>query len=216
MGLARTYRTTTQVAVIGLLTGVFLSTDAATGARSSCATPHGYRVEAKTRKAVVLVERHGDDRFGCLFSVGRHIPVAPSPFYKLSGRYVAYRSDTSDVSATRSVLMVVRDLKNGHFRHIAAMYKDPAFVDAEAPSTYTDVTLKRNGSVAWISCFTHDDDGARCLGRDPEVPFEVWRADTRGHKLLDKSSEMGIHSLKRDGSNITWRKSGDTRSATLR
>jgi hypothetical protein len=117
---------------------------------SHCATPNGYRVAAKTGKAVVLVKRRGHSGYGCVFGVGRHFGVADSPFYKLSGPYVAYSSESVDVTGARSVLLVVRDLRDGRFRHVAPAYKDRAYRGSEARGTVTDITLEHHGSVAWI------------------------------------------------------------------
>jgi hypothetical protein len=80
-----------------------------------------------------------------------------------------------------------------------------------------DLVLKKNGSVARISCapIFATADQSDCY-MDPDAPPEVWRTDLRGTKMLDASADIGLRSLKRRGSTITWRDGSALRHAQLK
>jgi hypothetical protein len=182
-----------------------------------CLTPRGYEVAERSREAVVLVRKRDGRAYGCLFAVGRHYGVSNAANYTLAGRYVAYDSESFGPDGTESLYVAVRNLRNGHFAHAAPIYKDDAFEEAEAPGAITDLVLKRNGSVAWISCFANNAHRRPCFpSPDPDLPYQVWRADTRGRKMLDASDGVARRSLRRDGSTLSWRHGAETRTATLR
>jgi hypothetical protein len=63
--------------------------------------------------------------------------------------------------------------------------------------------------VAWIA-----QGGSVVSGRRTEV--EVNRADARGGALLDSGSGIDDRSLRLNGSTITWRDRGRTRSGSLK
>jgi hypothetical protein len=94
------------------------------------------------------------------------------------------------------------------------VYAYPGFPIGESQGAVTDLTLKRNASVAWISCFGYSTRSCS------NAPYQVWRADRRAgkweHELLEESSDIQPRSLRRQDSTITWRRGEATRSASLR
>jgi hypothetical protein len=186
---------------------------------SSCHKPRGYVVQAKSHEAVVFRRRSGLRAYGCLYRRGKLVLLSDAVGnYRLAGRYVAYLLHSSDTEGTFTRVMV-RDLRSGGFRHIEAAYSqlpESRPDDGEADAKVTDLTLKRDGAVAWISCPPSDPGANHCYASDPEAPYEVWRADSRGRKLLDASDAVGLRSLHREGARITWLRGGEMRSATLR
>lgn len=190
--------------------------DARADGSGHCHPTVGARVIKKTREAVVIQRRDGRV-YGCYFRSGRFTRVpADVPGYTLAGPYVAYSLQSFDPDGTEFLLLIVRDLRTGRDHHSPAIYTAPQYPDGEGPGAISDITLKRNGSVAWISCLASDPNRTRCYPPDPQAPYEVWRADRRGRKLLERSSTIRLHSLSRKASTITWRSDGMTRSAALR
>jgi hypothetical protein len=194
----------------------------AADAGSTACKPRGYVVEAESRDAIVIRRRHGSRVYGCLLSRGRLVRLndAFGP-YALAGRYVAYFAVPNDDPATGPYnLLTVRNLANGNIRRVVAAYvpqpETSAGRDGETPAAITDIVLKRNSSVAWISCRPPDPNSSDCFPRDPDTPFQVWRADRRGRKLLDSSETIRLRSLRREGHRISWRRGDEVRTATLR
>jgi hypothetical protein len=180
-----------------------------------CAVPRGYFVLKKTHRAVVIVRERGTQRvYGCLFKVDRRFRLADfSPRYPLAGRYVAYREVSEDSVAGTHYDVFVRNLRTGRASRVHPAFTDQTEDDGTINSTITDIVLKRNGSVAWISCPTRDPNAEFCFRNGP---FQVWRLDRRGAKKLDSSAKVRRDSLRREGSRISWRHGGATRHATLR
>jgi hypothetical protein len=195
------------------------SSGAGASSNGSCEKPRGYVVAAKTHEAVVFRRRFGYRAYGCLRRRGKLVRLFDAVGnYKLARRYVAYLVVTSDSEGT-FYRVIVRDLRTEGFRHIEAAYSNlPEHNpdDGEVAARITDLTLKRNGSVAWISCPPSDPNANHCAAPDPDVPYEVWRVDRRGRKLLDHSSEIELRSLIRKDSTISWRRAGAKQSATMK
>ena len=191
--------------------------------RDGCKVPRGSTVFAKSRYAVVYEDSRGRD-FGCLFSLGRRAELIDAntdytnPF-TLAGRYVAYPQTSSEPDGTTFYLLTVFDLRQGGWHTLSGIYADPPDyeVNHESAGIKTDLVLKKNGSVAWISCYPYlgDTDSTNC-SRGPGFPLEVWRTDRRGTKLLDAYTDVGKRSLKRRGSTISWRHGSKRRTAQLK
>jgi hypothetical protein len=180
-----------------------------------CAVPRGYFVLKKTHRAVVMVRERGSQRvYGCLFKVDRRVRLADfSPRYPLAGRYVAYREVSEDPVAGTHYDVFVVNLRTGRARRTHPAFTTPTADDGTVNSTITDIVLKRNGSVAWISCPTRDGNEEFCFRNGP---FQVWRLDRRYAKKLDSSAEVRRRSLRREGSRISWQHGAASRSASLR
>jgi hypothetical protein len=175
-------------------------------------------VKTKTREAVVFTNRNGYKAYACLYRRGELVRLsgAVGP-YRLAGNYVAYFLSFYEIESGPIYRVMVRDLRTGRFRHVEAAYSDlPAPEDddyGESAAKIKGLVLKRNGSVAWLSCFT--DEPGRCRGPAEYVEWEAWRADTRGRKLLDASADVRLRSLRLEGSTLTWRHGTEARTATL-
>jgi hypothetical protein len=208
-----------SIAVVAALAAAwFTGAGANGGGGGACSTPRGYVVKARSSKAVLVRRRHGQRVKGCAFRVGRffRFPLHTLRF-RLSGTYAAYERVESLPDGSEYFIVAVDDLRTGKTRRTAPAYTDPAIsTDGQVPAAVSDVALKPNGSVAWISCQAADTNLSRCLPRDPAAPYEVWRSDRRGLKLLDKSSRIGRHSLRRERSTIRWQHGEKTRRSNLR
>jgi hypothetical protein len=204
-------------AAIALLALAMAPWGSAAAARRACAKPHGYVVEVKTRYAVVYTQRRGEGAYGCLFSRGQLVPLYDSVgAWTLAGRYVAFAQVSYYPDGTVYYLFTVVDLRRSAWHLIWPMYElvDGGSGDGEDWAFVTDVVLRKNGSAAWISCRPLTASNHDCRGADE--PTEVWRSDTRGRKRLDASTDVGLRSLKRKGSTITWRHGSKARTAQLR
>jgi hypothetical protein len=182
--------------------------------RGRCEPPRGYVVFKRTAKAVVLLSRTRGPVYGCSFRTDRLIRLARySPRYPLAGRYVAYREVIPDpVGGTKYDVFVV-DLRRDRVKHVHPAYTNRTADDGTVNSTITDIVLKRNGSVAWISCPTRDPNEEFC---HRHVAYQVWRSDSRGAERLAHAEAVRLHSLKRRGSTISWRQGTQERRAGLR
>ena len=210
-------------AIVGVLAAaaLFACGTAEAATRASCTKPRGYVVKTKTREAVIFTNRHGYKAYGCLYRQGDLVRLSGAVGqYRLAGRYAAYFLRYAEVGDITQYRVMVRDLRTGGFRHIEAAYSDLPEQrpdDGYTAARVTNLTLKRNGSVAWLSCFPRDADVSHhCRAPQPDLEWEAWRADTRGRKLLDASDEVRVRSLRREGSTLTWLHGSETRTATLR
>lgn len=181
-----------------------------------CVKPHGYHVVTRSPRAVVFRNWHS---YGCLRSRGVlvRLPYAHGNF-KLAGRYVAYYLTASDETSQEYNFVVVHDLLTARRIHLGPAYTHPTDArdgSGENPAWITDMTLKHNGSVAWISCSPNVRE-TRCGGASADYPYEVWRMDRRRPHLLDASETIHPRSLKRTRSTLTWRDGDQTRTARLR
>jgi hypothetical protein len=198
---------------------VLAMTPSVATAKRACAKPHGYTVEAKTRYAVVYSGPTGDDpSYGCLFSRGRLVELYDAvDNYTLAGRYVAYEQNSYEPEGTVYYLLTVFDLRRRTWHTISPAWiwpDDSGNKDGEDLGYVADVVLRKNGSVAWISCrpvYLADYDCG-----DVGAPTEVWRRDSHGRKRLDASTGVRLRSLKREGSAITWRHGSKRRTAQLK
>jgi hypothetical protein len=184
-----------------------------------CKLPRGAKVEARTKYAVVYYDRHYRD-WGCLYSLGRRAELYDKGGnVTLAGRYVAYPQTSYEPDGTVYYLVTVFDLRKRSWHSFSSAYvsQPDGNKDGEDSALVPDVALKKNGSVAWISCWPifGDADQNNCF-RDADLPPEVWRTDSRGTKMLDASADIGLRSLKRRGNTITWRRGSHRSTAQLR
>lgn len=189
--------------------------------RQGCKKPRGYTVDAKTRYAVVYSGPTADDPvYGCLFSLGKRARLYDvSGDVTLAGRYVAYPQTSYEPDGTVYYLLTVFDLRLRRWHTLSSAYVHVSHgnPDGEDSALVTDVALKKNGAVAWISCYPiFETPNQNDCFRDPDVPPEVWRTDRRGTKMLDASADVGLRSLKRKGLTISWRHGSSRRSAQLK
>lgn len=191
---------------------------AAADARSTCPAPRGYEAAERSSEAVVWVRKSGPGRvWGCLHRVNRRILLGPaSSGYRLAGRYVAYATSFFAGEGDERFVLFVVDLATDEDR-TGPVWFDPDWSSDPAegegpPGSVTDLELKRNGSAAWISCRTLDID-QRCVKSEP---YQVWRLDRRGLRMLEESTAVERYSLEREGSRISWRSGGRVREASLR
>ena len=199
--------------------GLIAGGSAGAASHASCIKPRGYVVKEKTRAAVVFTNRNGYRAYGCLYRRGELVRLSGAVgSYTLAGKYVAYFLRFYELESGPVYRVMVRDLRTGGFRHIEAAYSDlPQQAgpdDGYVASKIRGLVLKRNGSVAWLSCFAKPSGG--CPAPAEDVEWEAWRADTRGRKLLDASADVRLRSLRLEGSSLTWRHGTHTRTATLR
>ena len=204
------------VALLAAGTAVAASAEAR---HRGCAVPRGDAVEAKTRYAVVYVQ-DAEHIYGCLFSLGRRALLfdAEDPLL-LAGRYVAYEQVSYDPDSTVYYLLTVFDLRRRTAHSFSSLYEEQpptaSSRESQDPGMATDLVLKKNGSVAWISCWRFPPGPGGCAV-DADTPAEMWRTDSRGTKLLDASTDVRLRSLKRKGSTITWRHGTERRTARLK
>ncbi len=122
----------------------------------------------------------------------------------LSGTTTAYGRESCGIDTGTSEVVVERLTDGRHLRTEAAT------VNQLAPESYQAVTslvVKGDGAVAWIA-------EARSIVRNT-IDIEVHRADKRGETELDSGRSIDPTSLRLQGSELTWRAAGSTRSATL-
>jgi hypothetical protein len=124
----------------------------------------------------------------------------------VAGQYAAYGLTNFGVD-TVLAQVIVRNLADGKKAHAA-----PAITSTHLPESFDSVdsiVVRSDGAAAWIA------QVSSVIGHGSAV-FEVHRADARGQSLLDASRSIGPRSLQLDGSTLSWRDGGRTRSATLR
>jgi hypothetical protein len=129
---------------------------------------------------------------------GRAGPIA------LAGTDVAYGYTVYGVD-TISAQVLVRDLTTGKQLRSEPATTAPARV--EFVESVDSVVVKPDGAVAWIG-----ESGSVTGG---PTNTEVDRADARGLAKLDSGGSIDVHSLRLHGGTVTWRHSGNSRSASL-
>jgi hypothetical protein len=185
--------------------------------RFSCALTHSHTVAADKQARVFYTSvRHSDgsvDRtyFGCLYNVGKRFgfpansqdvgfeQAYPNPV-RLAGRYFAYVQTDSSNS-----LMGVMVLNLHSGRLVSEAYDTNS--DHDTVPGVVAIVLNGDGHVAWI------EGGV-------DVGTEVDKVDGSGKQILDSSVESGkqsidSHSLRLQGSTVTWKHGGVLRSDKL-
>jgi hypothetical protein len=136
--------------------------------------------------------------YACLFSederylLGRNWDDESIEIPRLTAPYVAYVSRATACCSA----VDVRDLRDG------ALLRSARASETMPGQDVTDLVLKANGSVAWIVDLAPDG-------------VEVVAVDSSGRRLLDSGPDVELRSLELNGSTVTWRKAGQTRSANL-
>jgi hypothetical protein len=206
------------VVAFAAVTALVIGSGGEAGAgRGPCAVPRGYHLLKRSRHAIV-VERDRRPRhvYGCHFPTDRMVRLTPySPIYRLAGHFAAYRDFFGDaLQGGRQYHVDIMDLKRGTLRYGAAVYSySGPMDDGTISGTITGLTLKRDGSVAWISCRTGSGRDSPCRAH---ARRQVWRSDSYGDARLDDSRRVFLYSLRRRGSTISWRHGAGRRSARLR
>jgi hypothetical protein len=189
------------------------------GANAASCRFAGHRVVERGSDGVVLEGPLRDGfrtSYGCLFSVGRRVRLdhpdegINAVSFALAGRYVAFHQRFFEPVGDHFDDMVVVDLRTDRRRHIAELYTDERYDEGVLDAGTTDMALRRNGSVAWISC---EADSEGC---DRSTPYQVHRIDGRGHRLLDTGRRIGPRSLRLTRRTVRWTNAGEPRSASLR
>jgi len=128
--------------------------------------------------------------------------------FRLGGHFVAYvRRRPSGLRVT------VRELRRGRFARDATA----AVASRLGATRVTDLRLKRNGSVAWITqTIPYDVPLVPYRFPGDELPdYEVGKSDRAGQALLDKGHDITPSSLSVSGATVSWSKGGSTYSAHL-
>src|SRR5579884_2244811 len=111
----------------------------------------------------------------------------------LAGTTVAYGLQRCGID-TGSGLAVVQQLTDGHELRALAATGGRA---VEAYSEVTAIVVKSDGAVAWIGALRS------IIRKGGEI--QVHRADASGEAELDSGPGIGLTSLRRHGSRLTWR-----------
>ena len=182
----------------------------------SCATAHGKTVLSTATSRVYKtwgVDEVGGDRYAyaCRFG-GRAIalgassgdPDGTTQQFQLAGPYVSFVSYSNNESGLVEDVGVV-DLRGfgRTVRNAAPSTSEDTYGFAAKP------LLSAQGASAWVAEDCEHPD--RACGR----PYEVWIADRAGTRRVDHGNQIHPHSLTLDGSILSWRNGGDTKTASL-
>jgi hypothetical protein len=192
----------------------------AAGDTSSKCLPKDARSLLRTPAGVVFQVGKGSTPqvYACLFSRNRpqKLQLPPSAGrsvltsfanYRIQPPWIGYSWKTTIVDSGASGVAVL-NLQSGRIRRAAVSFSNSSVRDV---SYVTDVELKSDGSIAWIS------EGTK-PAPPPETPFthQVEVSDKGGYRVLETSPEIGLKSLSLKGSELTWIAGSDTRSAAVR
>ena len=150
--------------------------------------------------------------YGCLYSVGRRIELGLDDdadsgdggykeLFRLSGPYTAYQHGCTSEGCYPALSVV--DLRDGREVRTSKPVMSPTGDWIYWAASATDLVLKPNASVAWIS---------DAEGRGPEV----WAFDGVSHRRLDAGMLIQKKSLELNGSSVQWKNGDQWRSAPLR
>ena len=147
-----------------------------------------------------------DLAYGCLFPVNEAFALGQDDdddldlsSFRLVAPYVAYE-EQSCVGLGCGFSVTVRDLRGGSRVRKAP---EPA---TDSFGKVTDLELKDNGSVAWIS---------NSPPFSPTPARSVWASDGLGTRRLDTGPDIALGSLVLNGSVLSWVNGGLSRSAGL-
>ncbi|MFL5839360.1 MAG: hypothetical protein ACJ77Z_02785 [Thermoleophilaceae bacterium] len=132
------------------------------------------------------------------FTLARHVTLA--------GPYIAYEL-VGDGRSGPSDAVVVRYVSSGRFKHQSAANEERSEAwDFTADKGVSDLTLRADGSIAWI---------VKSLFGKP-LRREVHKIDRAGYALLDVDDngvDIQAGSLARSSSRIYWMHGSEPRSA---
>lgn len=180
-------------------------------ARNTCPKPRGYKQVAASGEARVF--ERGEEAYGCHVSRDRLVGLGiAGSDYRLAGRFSSrWWVFCCEASDPPEHTIAVSNLRTGEFTRVYDVWNGPD--DSGSDGAVTASVLTRDGRIAWIACVPRVDDAYRC---DKAREYRLWRADRRGARMLDETSGVTLHSLRREGSTITWRHGDEPRSATLK
>lgn len=122
----------------------------------------------------------------------------------VTARLVAYAARSCGIDTSTSQV-VVRRLSDG--KQLAAYPASSLTLGAESFSTVGSIVVDRSGHVAWIVSMS--SIGTHRHG------VQVLTSGRTQARVLDSSRNVDPHSLRRNGSKVTWTDGGSKRSATL-
>ncbi len=138
--------------------------------------------------------------FGCAFPYNHRYSLGSDvQQVRLAGYRVAVATGGGSF-----VTISVFYLRNGHARDSSDIENVP---NHDQPTT-TDLVLKSDGAVAWI--VTNVDGNLTPPGA------VVGRLDSRGEATLATGNDIRAHSLRLQGSTLSWDQAGTTQTSTLR
>lgn len=197
-----------SLAACGATTAESRSARVSEPARPTCARADSHTIASDR---VARVYSWHSTVYGCalgrtyrLGAVSRSISESRVGPVALAGEDVAYGLATYGVD-TGSTEVVVRRLTSGKTLHRDSATSRP--LGPEAFQSVDSLVLRRDGAVAWIG------QAQSIVSHSREV--EVVRDDRRGEATLDEGTAIATGSLRLNGSTLTWKHGGATRSAAL-
>ncbi len=201
------------LAVIALVSGSAGLGVTSAGASSPVCGPAAHTIASDS---VARVYSRNGQVFGCAHSGSRSyrlgtmsqsLQQGQAGPIALAGVQVAYGLTSYGVD-TATAQVLVRRLTDGHVERRRAAITGS--VGPESSEQVDDVVVKRDDSVAWIAHVNSIPSGSH-------IASEVQKSDRTSRTLLDKEpSGIKLHSLRLDGSRLTWRYESTTRSTFLR
>ncbi len=145
--------------------------------------------------------------YGCLVSTGRSIKLSPLPRTSRWGAPVMYGPFALDApwAAGGVGQQTGRDSRENSIsaRNLRSGQRKSCYVgnghSPRASGGVRSIVLKRNGSFAWSG---HSRIGEVTGGELP--PPKVVACDSTGEHVLDSGPGIDLHSLKLQGSRLTW------------
>jgi hypothetical protein len=170
---------------------------------------------AKTLAASHTARVYGTSHwvYGCAAGVGRTYRLGQRPTCNgapriapvvVTGTLAGYGSERCGVD-TGSAEVVVRRLTDG--KTLTRLPATTTSVGGEFYQSVTALVLTGDGAVAWIAV-------NRSIIRS-RVAIEVHKHDATGSALLDSGAGIQTASLRRRGSELTWRHGAQLRHARL-
>jgi hypothetical protein len=169
-----------------------------------------YQAKTLLETPTTRVFAQGGLLFGCLFAdnVRVRLPSGASDVpddisrVHAAGPFVAYAQFEFEGASCGSVFIHVVDLHAGTQLREEQESKTNNVADCGSP--VTSLVLKSDGAVGWI---VHSDIRG--------APTEVHAVDSSGPRLLDSGTGIDVHSLSLDGSVMSWRNNGVTKTTSL-
>ena len=161
--------------------------------------------------------------YGCVYKYGKRVKLGryegdfPS-HYVIGRRYLAYTRmvacGTSDPRSKEvddreevafdecNEVVRVMDLKKARKKYAES-------AGSGHTENVIELKMKKNGSVAWLVDAYH-------AASEGGSSFEVHKRDTDGHDVLDRGGDIDLNYLIRlSRSNLSWKRGGEKRTATL-
>jgi hypothetical protein len=177
---------------------------------SAACSPAGSQTLASSRSSRVYAL--GGKAYACLDSNGKTYKLGSATLciggvragpFALAGGDVAYGATSCGIDFSSSELIVKSLVSGRTLRRAPAT--NTSLVEQEGG--VRSLVLKADGSVAWIAT-------EQSLGNHHRL-LQLFKDDKGGLKLLDSGLSVAPSSLKLRGSQLTWRRDGTSRHATL-